>query len=350
MSKDRVSSFRQYAAQQALLRERLYRILATLHPLLRSDVQQALEDKGKLLFQSDGTISLTLPTGNWALLPLLIARYVNPFIDDEVVSSVGVAIECFVCALDLLDDVEDEDQTPIVQKLGVARTLNVSTTLLMLAHQALLSLAPQHISSDRVLHLVQTLQSSALQATAGQHRDLLAEQTSAKAMTDEECIEIAAGKAGAIMRLACVIGALVALANDTLCTQFSEMGELLGIAHQLDNDSHDLYDLLQGQTSTEGAVGETVYSGTVTRSVKSDLTRGKKTLPVVLAARSEHLIRENSAEADIYSEEYKAALREGIITTWGISLLYRERAHDCFQKIEAQKPIALPLRMLLGFD
>ena len=346
MSRDRLSSFSYYAAQQALLRERLHLILATLHPLLKSDVQQVLEDKGKLLFHSDNDTSLTLPTGNWALLPLLIAQYANSQIDDTVASSVGVAMECFVCALDLLDDVEDEDQTPVVQQLGVARTLNVSTTLLILAQQALLSLAQQNVPLERVLHLLDTLQSSALQATAGQHRDLLAEQRSAKDMTDEECIEIAAGKAGAIMRLACLMGALVADANATLCTQFSEMGELLGIAHQLDNDSHDLYYLLQGKTST----GDAVSPGTVTGSVKSDLARGKKTLPVVLAARRERIFQENAAGADEDSEEYKAALQEGIITTWGMCLLYRERAHDCFQKIDALKPVAPPLRILLGFE
>ncbi|MEO8972317.1 MAG: polyprenyl synthetase family protein [Ktedonobacteraceae bacterium] len=346
MSKNRESSFSQYAAQQALLRERLHLMLATLHPLLKSDVQQVLEDKGKLLYQPDKSISLALPPGNWALLPLLIAQHVNPVIKDAVVSSIGVAIECFVCALDLLDDVEDEDQTPVVQKLGVARTLNVSTTLLMLAQQALLSLALQHIPCDRVFLLLDTLLSSVLHATAGQHRDLLAEQRPAKDMTDEECIEIAAGKAGAIMRLACMIGALLADADETLCIQFGEMGELLGIAHQLDNDSHDLYYLLQAQTST----GDAVDPGTVTHSVKSDLARGKKTLPVVLAAHNQRILQENSAVADEGSEEYKAALQEGIITTWGMCLLYRDRAYDCFQKIETQKPVAPPLRMLLGFE
>jgi geranylgeranyl pyrophosphate synthase len=142
------------------------------------------------------------------------------------------------------------------------------------------------------------------------------------------------------------MGALVADAGETLCVQFSEMGELLGIAHQLDNDSHDLYYLLQGQTSTGNAVGPE----TATRSVKSDLARGKKTLPVVLAAERERILQENAAGAYKDSEEYKAALQEGIITTWGICLLYRDRAHDSFQRIEAQKPVAAPLRILLGFE
>ena len=148
------------------------------------------------------------------------------------------------------------------------------------------------------------------------------------------------------MRLACLMGALVADADETLCTQFSEMGELLGIAHQLDNDSHDLYYLLHGQTSAGDATG----AETVMGSAKSDLVRGKKTLPVVLATHRECILQENAAGAEEGSEEYKAALQEGIITTWGMSLLYRDRAYDCFQKIEAQKPVAPPLRILLGFE
>ncbi len=265
----------------------------------------------------------------------------------DALTSVGVAVECFVCALDLLDDVEDEDQTPIVRELGIPRTLNVSTTLLMLAQQALLSLTQQSIPIERVLLLLDVLQSSALHATVGQHRDLLAEQRSAHDMTEEECIEIAAGKAGAIMRLACLMGALLADADETLCDLFGEMGELLGIAHQLDNDSHDLYYLLQGQSPAVDAANTEQVPG-----VKSDLARGKKTLPVVLAAKNEHMLHENAAKAraDEGSEGYNAALHEGIITTWGISLLYRERARERLQKIAARKPVAPPLRILLGFE
>ena len=41
------------------------------------------------------------------------------------------------------------------------------------------------------------------------------------------------------------MGALCAEANDTLVESFSTLGELLGIAGQLDNDAHDLSFLLQ---------------------------------------------------------------------------------------------------------
>ena len=335
------------AAQQRILRERLHRLLAALHPVLHLDVVHALEGAGKLLSQPDAGIDPLAPAltaGVWPVLTLLITQHLSPDIDPEHASSVAIAVECFVCALDLLDDVEDDDQTPIVQSLGISRVLNVSTALLTLAHHAILSLSRQAIAPGLVLRLLETLQECTLIATSGQHRDLLAEQRLAQDITQEECIEIAAAKAASIMRLACRLGALCAGADDTLCDQFSELGELLGIAHQLDNDSHDLYYLLQDETSAT-VPGESIHIG---RSVKTDLVRGKKTLPVVLAAKISAPLQKKLENSDEENRQYRQALQEGIVTTWGICLLYRERARERLQEIEAQKPIAPALHFLLG--
>ena len=147
------------------------------------------------------------------------------------------------------------------------------------------------------------------------------------------------------MRLACRLGALCAGADDVLCELFSELGELLGIAHQLDNDCHDLYYLLQSETSAVPPA----QAENITRSFKTDLVRRKKTLPVVLAARTESSLQEVSVPVDIEKkEEHVRALHEGIIATWGICLLYRERARDRLQLIEDQRPIAPELHMLLN--
>jgi len=346
-------SLRPFAAQQLMLRERLYFLLAVLHPALRADVVRALEGEGKLLSPSRTDLDppdpqrLTLPAGVWPLLTLLVAQSISPGIDPLLASSVALAVECYVCAIDLLDDVMDEDQTTTLQALGVARTLNVSTALLTLAQQAILSLSQQGAAPALVLRLLETLQESALAVAAGQHRDVLAEQRPVQEFTREECIGIAEAKAGSIMRLACRLGALCAGADDALYEQFSEFGELLGIAHQLDNDSHDLYYLLQGNTSSL-APTETETS---TRHVKSDLARGKKTLPVVLAEQMYNAaLQKSPPQTDQEKEEYLRSLHEGIVTTWGICLLYRERARDRLQEIEAQKPVTPTLRLLLGFE
>ncbi len=333
-----------------MLRERLHYLLATLHPLLHADVVRALEGEGKLLSTSHSGLNSpdpqhpTLQAGVWPLLTLLVAQSISPGVDPLLAGSVALAVECYVCAIDLLDDVMDEDQTTTLQVLGTARTLNVSTALLTLAQQAILSLSQQGAAPTLVLRLLETLQESALVVAAGQHRDVLAERRPVEEFTREECIEIAAAKAGSIIRLACRLGALCAGADEVLCEQFSEFGELLGIAHQLDNDSHDLYYLLQGNTSSL-APTETETS---TGRVKSDLARGKKTLPIVLGAQMYNAaLQQSSLQTDQEKEEYLRSLHEGIVTTWGICLLYRERARDRLQEIEAQRPVAPLLSILL---
>ncbi|MFL5591496.1 MAG: polyprenyl synthetase family protein [Ktedonobacteraceae bacterium] len=341
MSNDTQPPVNLFAAQQEVLRERLIFLLATQHPVLRADVVHALEEEGKLLAKPRTDAVAVRPAGSWALLTMLVAQHIDPDIDLFCVSSVAIAVECFVCALDLLDDVEDEDQTPSIRVLGVARALNVATALMMLAQQAISSLSQQAVPPGRILSLLDTLQASALNAAAGQHRDLLAEQRSAQELTLEECIEIAASKGGALMRLACRLGALCARADDVMCEHFSELGELLGIAHQLDNDAHDLYYLLQSETS---AVPPTKAEN-ITRSIKTDLVRQKKTMPVVLAARVNSSLQKASAPVD--KEEHLRALHEGIIATWGICLLYRERADDRLRMIEDQRSLAPALRFLL---
>src|ERR1700724_1139000 len=209
MNRDAQSSINPFAAQQSLLRERLHFFLAPLHPMIRVDVVSALEEEGKLLSQP-----LAPSTGIWPLLTFLVAQYIAPDINLISASSVAIAVECFVRAIDLLDDIIDEDQTPTVQALGEARVLNTSTALLTLAQQALLSLSEQGVAPEKILRLLSTLQESALVVTAGQQWDVLAEQRPAQEFTREECIEVAAAKAGSIMRLACLLGALCADASN----------------------------------------------------------------------------------------------------------------------------------------
>ncbi len=143
------------------------------------------------------------------------------------------------------------------------------------------------------------------------------------------------------MSLACQLGALCAGASEEPCNQFAEAGKLLGIAHQLDNDCHDLYDLLQAYTfAPEPAL--------ISKSSKTDLVRNKKTLPVVLAAGRDAIFQQDARVVDQEIEGNLKALKEGITATWGICLLYRERARECLQEMAARRPIALLLGALLG--
>ena len=159
-------------SHQFMLRERLQDFLAQVKQPLHEDVVRALEEPGKLLMTSS---SEAPPAGLWSLVTILVAQSVQPTIDLHIASSVAVSVECFICALDLLDDIEDGDQTQIVNDLGSARVLNISTALLMLAQRAITSLATYIGDPALIVKLLKVFEDATFLATTGQHQDLLAE-------------------------------------------------------------------------------------------------------------------------------------------------------------------------------
>lgn len=325
-----------------LLCEQLLRYLDGVQPALRADIVEALAMEGKLFHQP-----ATRFAGRWALLPLSLARALREEADPAYSSAAALAMECLICATDLLDDVMDEDVSLLIERLGVARILNVALALLSLPQRILLALANQNPLSCLPVHLLDAIQRSLLLAVSGQQQDLLAERHLACELSREDCIEIAGAKAGSLLSLACRLAALCASVEEMLIERCAEMGRLLGIAAQLDNDAHDLARLLQSAGAD---------------SRKSDLRRGKKTLPVVLAARSlreTHLLEAGEIDrafqqlSTLSGEEQEAcfsALREGILTTWGVSLLYRERARDYFNEIAGTSSAWETVRQVLGFE
>lgn len=325
---------------QRLLRERLHSLLAPLAQPLRVDVRRALEAEGKLLWHPDHPSEQ--PAGVWGQLTLLVARQVSPEVDPRIATSVAVAVESYICALDLLDDIEDRDGTPVVEELGTARVLSVATTLLFLTQQALLETA-RFLVPEQGLRLLEALSTTSLTATVGQHLDLLTEEKPVATMTARECLEIIAAKSGSLMSLACRLGALCAGADGTLCEQWAELGELLGVAHQLDNDAHEDYDTLLAACDFTPAlpIGET-----------GDGKRYKKTLPVVLAAQiyeqrkrgcSPQGARENLTMRTL-------ALQEAIALTSAKALLYRERVREAVLQLAGTRRLAPALCQLLGIS
>ncbi len=327
-----------FAVYQQILSERLLALIAPLPSELRTDVVRALREPGKLL--AARTHGPALPAGAWSLLTFLVAEHVAPQLDRLQAATVAIAIECYVCALDLFDDVEDGDRTPVIEDLGAPRANNTATVLFTLAFRALRSLSKQGLPLERVYEMLQSLEDATLRATAGQHRDLLSEHRPVQRYTQAEGEEIAAQKAGSLMQLACIMGALCGGADGEQRELFAALGLAFGIAQQLDNDAHDL----QSELSTL----QPQPDGSVVNAKKTDFARGKKTLPVILAWQvfSQERTSVTDSEKQGLSEQ---ALESGILATWGLSLYYRERAGDCLRKIEAQHSVSPALRSLLGF-
>lgn len=339
----RADSMRQgsshFAAHQELLSARLLALIAELPSLeLRTDVLRALQEPGKLLAtQTDGS---TVPAGVWSLLTFFVAEHVAPTLDTLQAATTAIAMECFLCALDLFDDVEDNDRTPVMEDLGMARANNTATVLFTLAFRTLRSLSELGLPLESVHEMLKTLEGAALRAMAGQHRDLLSEHRPVQSYTQAEGEEIAAQKAGSLMQLACTMGTLCGGADRELRELFAALGLAFGIAQQLDNDAHDL--------QNELAVLQSQSDGVVVSAKKTDLARGKKTLPVILAW---HVFAQESVSLSDSKKQglSEQALESGILATWGLSLYYREQASDCLQQIELQRPISPALRSLLGF-
>ncbi|HVU67583.1 MAG TPA: polyprenyl synthetase family protein [Ktedonobacteraceae bacterium] len=334
------------AEARSVLSERVLACLDGLDAALREDVRGALALEGKLLHQPGTELD-----GRWALLPFCLARALNTTTRNspasfEAARDVALAMECVVCATDLLDDVMDDDVTTLIEQLGMARVLNVALALVSLSQRMLLALLELDVPITLPARLMDMMQRAILLASSGQQRDLLAERRPACELTREECLEIAAAKAGALLSLACQMGAVCAGVGDAELALCAETGRLLGIAAQLDNDAHDLSELLlvTGQK----------------KQGKSDLARGKKTLPIVLAAHSlgagplrdvhaldfRHLERLSGE----IQERALQALREGIIATWGIALLYRERARETLVSLLDEQALSPDLLHIMGLE
>jgi geranylgeranyl pyrophosphate synthase len=321
-----------FVQPQRRLRERLLELLAALDRRVRADVARSLEEPGKLLWRSDGGTT-GRPAGVWSLLTLLVAEYLSPEVDGAVATTVAVGVECYICALDLIDDVEDADQTPVVEELGVARALSVATTLLFLAQQALLK-SSAYAPPAQVLCLLDALGEGSLKATVGQHLDILSAERSALHMKAQDCLGILAAKSGSLMSLACRLGALCAGAPEQACEEWARLGELMGLAHQLDNDAHDVYDDLSADV--------------LTRREEGGRALATKTLPVVLAAHIYTQQRPRAGEAlEADRVLWQLALQEALLTTSCTALLYRERVRAYLSRLDAQRRVPPALRFLL---
>ena len=138
----------------------------------------------------------------------------------------ATAVEIFMVALDMLDDLEDAETNAISASLGPARTLNASTGLLFLAYRELLSAA-----GDQATRL---LLDGGLRACAGQHADLAS--AADHGSTLDGAPAIASAKSGTLVAAICCLGALIGGADEQRGQLFAQFGRYLGIVAQLAND------------------------------------------------------------------------------------------------------------------
>lgn len=306
------------------------------------DIQTLLMAPGKLLSQQD--TSKRIPAGYCALLPLFLGRYCAPplFSDEAPLTFVALGCELLFCALDYFDEIEDNDHSPVRSLLGDGQLLNAATRLLISGF----SLLSANRITDDAEQLRLIVYRELASAMRGQHRDIRTESLPLASFDPEESLLISREKSGSLFCMICHLAARSVHASDEIVRLLSELGTLLGTAFQLKNDAHDLEGLLVSSQEISQAFQ------------KSDLERGKKTLPLVLAKQRYISLQKSSVLADRIDqgEQEKTWLRQayesGIEATVGSALFYQLQVKEYAQRVEQllQKPMDPILCLLLDID
>ena len=162
MNKQPTALFPLFADRQESILKHLALLVSSLDEHVKADVSQVFHDPERLF----GAVVLKGDERTYAgislLFPFLIAQYIESDIDPDIAASVAAAIMCFISALDLLDDIEEEKHTALLDKLGLARVLNISTALLALAQRSILTLPSQSIASEQRVVLLTLMQDAIL--------------------------------------------------------------------------------------------------------------------------------------------------------------------------------------------
>lgn len=217
---------------------------------LRVLLMQLLAQRGRILHPDS--------TGEW---PTIVLEICQAFDGDPAAAVIAAsAIECATAAVDVIDDLLDEEWAPGAEE--PRRRLNASMALSLLAQHCLHNL-PALISIERAQRVDAFLVQGLLSTCIGQDLDVLQETD---ARSDAElAYAITQRKSGALVAAACQIGAALATDDAVILALIGRFGFHVGITAQLLND-------IAGVDPNVPDRG-------------SDLRLRKKTLPVAYALR-----------------------------------------------------------------
>jgi geranylgeranyl pyrophosphate synthase len=247
----------------------------------------------------------------------------------------AVAVEIAMAAADVLDEIADDDPSPLVREWGAGQALNTANLMLVMAQQALLWSA-QGEGGARAMSALGALQDMLVQAATGQHLDMLYDRMGPEEVTLEMSFEMTALKAGALVSGACRMGALMAGAEDPVVDLLARFGKEIGSIAQLTNDIQDVIPRSIGADFDR----------------KTDLRQRKRTIPIVFTLRDE--IPEPNAVQRAFAESPggdvdEDDLRRAVMSAGGvqfaslISEVHRQHALEALNELEALRPGAISI-------
>jgi len=264
------------------LREAMGRLL----PLIEEALQEAVKPPDPAVKAHYGMMAYHLGFADVNLRPARASagKRIRPLLCLLVTEATGGSIERAMpaaVALELLhnfslvhDDIEDDSPTrrhrPTVWKVwGIPQAINVGDGLFALAHLALERLADQGVPPEIVLEALRAFDDTCRLLTEGQHLDLAFEER--EQVSEEEYLQMIAGKSGALLGLSTQLGALVSGAEPAKVDAYRRFGLSIGRAFQIRDDILGIW-------------GDEAVTG---KSVQSDILSRKKSLPVVYALMQE---------------------------------------------------------------
>ncbi|WP_280405656.1 polyprenyl synthetase family protein [Nocardia brasiliensis] len=256
---------------------------ATIQPILRTQVDSLPEHLSSMAryhfgwTDADGYAG-TSPSGKTVRGALVLAAATACSGSATAAAPAAAAVELVHNFSLIHDDVMDHDPIrrgrPTVWRVwGTASAVVLGDALLALAMSTLAR------SSDVGVLAVARLAEATIALCGGQYEDMAFEKSTVVRTTDY--LAMARGKTGALTGCACALGALSAGGDDSMVALMNRIGCELGVAFQLADDVIGLW-------------GDPQVTG---KPVGSDLTRRKKTFPVLCALESEKPASQRISEA-----------------------------------------------------
>jgi len=247
----------------------------------------------------------------WALLPLSCCAAASG--DWRPGLRAATAVELYITAGDLFDDVEDGDASAIIDRYGSSIVVNLATALLALSLTTLRPYTNDASDAFACSLARESLLDGLLVSTGGQHLDLAS--AGAPPLKVEDCLDIAKRKGGALGEACGRAGAVFGTKNPALIELLGLFGRSFGVFGQLDNDMHD--------------AGSDRH--------KSDLARRKQTVPIAVA-------RAGGEPAAIADEVW----RGGVQLAYALVYAERARAEEALEAAAIDCPDPEYARSVLG--
>lgn len=193
----------------------------------------------------------------WSTLTLLVSDSCGE--DWRRVLPAAAAIELWLTAGDVFDEIEDGDDPGLWRVVGIPQAANAATALLFMSQQAVLRLENMGYDAPAVLGVARALSEGGLHSVIGQHEDLLSEGLAR--ITEQDYFRMTEQKSGSLIGAACKVGAMLAGRKDVVAA-YEAAGQNIGICAQILND---------------------IRSFRADSFGKTDVERHKKTLPLIYA-------------------------------------------------------------------